>query len=272
MLNAPTDVMHARLPAGARLRADGRPARASAARPPPRRRGGGGPRRRPAPCDPGRAGVAPDGGAAAVGELADLLAAPIATTLKAKGLLARHARHVGVAGGLGSGHAGRVLAEADCVLVLGASANQWTTDGGTAFSGGLVVHADRDGEAIGRHTSADIALVGDAAATASALCALIGGSGRPAPAGWTGPDRPDQHVPAAPDSSPVHPRLAVEALDAVLPEDRLLVVDAATSAPTPSRRCAAGIPAAMPSPMNSARSGRLWEWRSAPPSPVPANG
>ncbi|MGI5422033.1 thiamine pyrophosphate-binding protein [Actinomadura luteofluorescens] len=227
VLNAPTDVMHARLPAGAGAY---EPTAAPPAPPPPDPRlvaeaaAALAAARRPAILV-GR-GVAPDGGADAVGELADLLAAPIATTLKAKGLLARHARHVGVAGGLGSGHAGRVLAEADCVLVLGASANQWTTDGGTAFSGGVVVHADRDGEAIGRHTSADIALVGDAAATASALCALIGGSGRPAPAGWTVPDHPDQRVPAAPDSSPVHPRLAVEALDAVLPEDRLLVVDA----------------------------------------------
>ncbi|NYE10677.1 thiamine pyrophosphate-binding protein [Actinomadura citrea] len=227
VLNAPTDVMHARLPAGT---GSYEPSAAPPSPPPPD------PRlvaeaaaaltaaRRPAILV-GR-GVAPGGGAAAVGELADLLAAPIATTLKAKGLLAHHARHLGVAGGLGSGRAGRVLAEADCVLVLGASANQWTTDGGTVLSGGMVVQVDRDGEAIGRHSAADLAVVGDAAATAGALCALIGGTGRPAPDEWTVPDGPDQFVPSAPGTSPVHPRLAVEALDAVLPEDRLLVVDA----------------------------------------------
>lgn len=167
-------------------------------------------------------GVPPGDAAAPVGELADLLGAPITTSLKAKGLLATHPRSLGVAGGLGTGPASRALAEADCVLVLGATANPWTTDGG--LNGGVIVHVDHDAEAMGRHSRAAVAVVGDAAKTAAVLRDRLTATG--ARTGWTPPAEENGRAGSAADTSPVHPQDVVDALDAALPEDRLLVVDA----------------------------------------------
>ncbi|MEV0381592.1 thiamine pyrophosphate-binding protein [Nonomuraea sp. NPDC050643] len=167
-------------------------------------------------------GVPPDDDAASVGELADLLGAPITTSLKAKGLLARHPRSLGVAGGLGAEAASRALAEADCVLVLGATANQWTTDGG--LTGRVIVQVDHDAEAMGRHTRPDVAVVGDAAKTVAALRDRLTAAG--ARTGWAPPPEESPLTGFAGDTSPVHPQQVVDTLDAALPEDRLLVVDA----------------------------------------------
>ncbi|MCG5215198.1 thiamine pyrophosphate-binding protein [Streptosporangium sp. KLBMP 9127] len=172
-------------------------------------------------------GVEP-GAAAAVGELADHLGAPITTSLKAKGLLARHPRHLGVAGGLGAGPASRALAAADCVLVLGATANQWTTDGGMVLNGSTVIQVDHDADAIGRHTAATVAVVGDTTATVAILrdrvrADIPGADASGAVTRWA---PPADEAAADTASFPAHPQAVVDALDAALPEDRLLVVDA----------------------------------------------
>ncbi|MEV0344732.1 thiamine pyrophosphate-binding protein [Nonomuraea sp. NPDC050680] len=222
VLNAPVDVLLARMPQGtAPYRpADGPPA---------------GPLPDPAAVDAAAAalaaarrpviligrGVPPDD-AAPVGDLADLLGAPITTSLKAKGLLARHPRSLGTAGGLGTIPAARALADADCVLVLGATANQWTTDGG--LDGRVVVQVDRDAEALGRYTRPDVAVLGDAVTTVTALIERLSAGG--ARTGWTPPAIPNGPAGVTGDTAPVHPQQVVDALDAALPEDRLLVVDA----------------------------------------------
>ncbi|MFC4115310.1 thiamine pyrophosphate-binding protein [Nonomuraea zeae] len=167
-------------------------------------------------------GVPPGAGAEPVGELADLLGAPITTSLKAKGLLARHPRSLGVAGGLGTRAASRALAAADCVLVLGATANQWTTDGG--LTGGVIVHVDHDAEAMGRHSRPDVSVVGDAVKTAAVLRDRLAAAGPRA--GWTPPAEESAGASSPAGTSPVHPQQVVDALDAALPEERLLVVDA----------------------------------------------
>lgn len=236
VLNAPTDVLRAPLPAdaGRYVPAPGRPAAPA-----------------PAPAALAAAaaalavaerpvllvgrGIDPDAGVAAVADLADLTGAPIVTTLQAKGLLARHPRALGVAGGLGPGPGSRALSGADCVVIAGAGANGWTTDGGTALSGSTVIHIDTDPEAIGRHVEADVAVVADAPEALRQLCERLRADGHTPAPGQALPSadepvraEPVRAEPAAPATAPgtVHPQHAVEALDAALPEDRLLVVDA----------------------------------------------
>ncbi|MFJ6686764.1 thiamine pyrophosphate-binding protein [Streptomyces werraensis] len=231
VLNAPTDVLRAPLPAeaGSYVPAPGRPAGPAPA-----------PAALAAAADAlavaerpvllvGR-GIDPDTGVAAVADLADLLGAPIVTTLKAKGLLARHPSALGVAGGLGPGPGTRALTSADCVVIAGASANGWTTDGGTVLTGSTVIHIDTDAEAIGRHAEADVAVVADAPQALRQLCERLRAAGHRPVSNWMTLPVPETTPPetALPDATPgtVHPQHAVEALDAALPENRLLVVDA----------------------------------------------
>jgi acetolactate synthase I/II/III large subunit len=67
--------------------------------------------------------------------LAELLSAPMATSLHAKGLFAGHALDAGMSGGWGDGRARRALAACDVLLAVGASLNPWTTDFGAVLDG-----------------------------------------------------------------------------------------------------------------------------------------
>lgn len=225
VLNAPTDVLSAPLPADAAPYAPAG-ARPEAPAPAPEALAAAvetlAGARRPAILV-GR-GLDPDRGAA-VAALAELTGAPIVTTLKAKGLCADHPQAVGVAGGLGPGAGSRALAEADCVVIAGAGANQWTTDGGSVLADTTVLHIDTDPAAAGRYTAADLAVVADAAHALERLAAELRDAGRPPAAPWFTPPAPDP-LDTATRSGALHPQQALDALDAALPRERLLVVDA----------------------------------------------
>ena len=63
------------------------------------------------------------------------------------------------------------------MLVVGASVNHWTTKHGALIGpDAKVIQVDLDPNAIGRNRPADLALLGDAKATASALEAALAGS------------------------------------------------------------------------------------------------
>lgn len=77
-----------------------------------------------------------------VAELADRTGALLGTTLRGNGLFAGHPWNLGVIGGFAWPTTERLVRDADLVLVLGASLNDYTTDHGRAFGDAEVVRVD----------------------------------------------------------------------------------------------------------------------------------
>ena len=78
----------------------------------------------------------------ALEELAALLAAPLSTTLLAKGLFHGSRWNLGVAGLFSSPKGHEIFAAADVVLALGAGLNNYTTEGGALFPSATVIQVD----------------------------------------------------------------------------------------------------------------------------------
>lgn len=101
---------------------------------------------------------------------ADLLAAPMVLTLKAKeGLEAENPYQVGQSGLIGNPAAQHALVECDVLLLVGTDFpyRDWYPQAKT------VVQIDVRGEHVGRRTHVDVGLVGDAGATLAALRPLL---------------------------------------------------------------------------------------------------
>ena len=136
----------------------------------------------------GRAIVVAGGGAVASGahdelrELAELLGAPVVTTMSGQGILADHHRlSLGVCGSMGNPVANRALADADIVVYVGCKAGQAATlNYTTPAAGTAVIQIDIDPEEVGRNHPQTLALVGDARQALAALLAELGSGQRPA--------------------------------------------------------------------------------------------
>jgi thiamine pyrophosphate-dependent acetolactate synthase large subunit-like protein len=172
------------------------------------------------------------GAGPALRELAAAGGALLTTTLPAHGLFAGDQYDLGVCGGYSTRTTRQLLREADCVLVVGASLNGYTTAGGTTFPQARIIHCDADPAAFGRYAPADLTVAGDAVAVARAVAAeLPAGAGRRS--GWRnhelagriaaargGADYPDRT-----DRTGIDPRAALRCLDRLLPADRQVVID-----------------------------------------------
>jgi thiamine pyrophosphate-dependent acetolactate synthase large subunit-like protein len=102
--------------------------------------------------------------------LAALSGALLATSAPANGLFTGLPFALGISGGFASPRAAELLAQADLVILFGASANHWTTKHGALVAhDARILQIDLEAAAIGRHLAVDAGLVGDAAATARAL-------------------------------------------------------------------------------------------------------
>jgi thiamine pyrophosphate-dependent acetolactate synthase large subunit-like protein len=166
--------------------------------------------------------------------LADAIGAVLATSAVANGLFAGHPYDLGISGSFASPVATGLLAEADLVLGVGASLNNWTTKHGALIAPyAKVVQVDLDEEAIGARRPVDVGVVADAAEAADALLRELhrrgaGGQGFRSPAlasriaGGRWRDQPYQD---ASTGSTIDPRTLTIALDDLLPADRALAVD-----------------------------------------------
>ncbi|WP_087622742.1 thiamine pyrophosphate-binding protein [Aeromicrobium sp. PE09-221] len=112
-------------------------------------------------------GAVLSGAGPAIARLADLISAPLATTLLAKGLFAGHPAELGVMGTLGSDIATEVISRADCIIAFGAGLNRFTTAGGGLLDGATVIRCDDDPERI--TGSGDVPILADAAQAAHLL-------------------------------------------------------------------------------------------------------
>ncbi|UWP98634.1 thiamine pyrophosphate-binding protein [Aliiroseovarius crassostreae] len=161
--------------------------------------------------------------------LADRLEAPVATTLKAKGLFKDHPYNMDIFGTLSTPATYEAIAKADCILCFGTSLHDYTSDRGALMKGKRVVQVDVSPEAIGQSTHPHAALVADAALTAETILYWLN-EAEVAPSGFTQSLDPAAltHHPVGPNKTAdgcvnfVH---ALARLEEALPHDRVLVTD-----------------------------------------------
>jgi thiamine pyrophosphate-dependent acetolactate synthase large subunit-like protein len=113
------------------------------------------------------------GAADALTALARRIGAPLATTLKASGLFRGEPYSLGICGTLSSAPATATIANSDCIIAFGASLGPLTTLKGELLAKKRLVQVDHDPTAIGRYHSVDVGVVGDAEESATALTSLL---------------------------------------------------------------------------------------------------
>ena len=104
-------------------------------------------------------------------QLAELLGAPVVTTLMARGAFPdSHTLHLGMPGMHGTVAAVTALQKADLLITLGARFDDLVTGKLSTFAtNAKVIHADIDPAEIGKNRYADVPIVGDVKETISAL-------------------------------------------------------------------------------------------------------
>ncbi len=115
------------------------------------------------------AGRGAKGARAALLNLADRIGAPVATTLKAKGLFTGARYDLGVFGTVSTPAAVDVIGSADCVIAFGAGFSRFTTAHGGYLKDVRVVQIDDDPRQLGRRHSPDAMLSGDPALVADTI-------------------------------------------------------------------------------------------------------
>ena len=111
---------------------------------------------------------------------AERIGAPIATTLRSRGLFSAAERCIGVFGTLSTDAGAEVISEADCVIAFGASLNAWTTDRNRLLADKSVVHVDTNPDHIGRYAPVTAGVVGEARVTGKVMLDWIGQAEVPA--------------------------------------------------------------------------------------------
>lgn len=169
-----------------------------------------------------------------VEELVLRLNALVATSFLAKGWMDGHPRSVGIAGGFSLDTTRSLLQQADCVVAIGASLNDHTTDGGRLFPHARIVQIDLLPHAlVGSSIAADVYLRADAVGALRCLSEGLASAGV-SRNGWEGLRAAElaedprlaqiARHPVAVEPHRVDPRLLMLAFDRLLPEDALVVV------------------------------------------------
>jgi thiamine pyrophosphate-dependent acetolactate synthase large subunit-like protein len=167
--------------------------------------------------------------------LAERTGALLATSVCGHGLFSGNPWSLGISGGFSSPIADELIAESDCIVAFGASLTAWTTKRGKLIaSGAVVAQVDIEPGKLGYQMPIQIAVHGDAQATAEALLAEIDCRGtKPRPGRRTDAMRgriragDNHHYPHPDESSDdfIDPRTLSKAVDAILPEDRVVASD-----------------------------------------------
>ena len=101
--------------------------------------------------------------------LADRLEAPLATTLRAKGLFNDHPYNIDIFGTLSTPAAYDLIAQSDCIICFGTALHDFTTDRGKLMKDKRIIQIDVEPTAIGGGLHPDMALVADAYLTAKTI-------------------------------------------------------------------------------------------------------
>lgn len=173
----------------------------------------------------GGRGAKKSGAAEACLALAERTGGLLATTLPVRGLFHESPWDLGVAGGFATETAREKFAEADLVIMVGASVTHHTADGGSLYPKARVLQIDT--RPVGIHQGrrvADLYLRADARAGVEAVTAALGGRNLGGGA-WRTPalarriaEAPGETTPFEIEPGVLDPRAAVAELDRVLPK------------------------------------------------------
>lgn len=176
------------------------------------------------------AGIGAKDAVAQIERLADRLEAPLATTLKAKGMFNAHPHNIDIFGTLSTPAAYDAIGKADCIIAFGTSLHHFTTDKGALMKGKRVVQINNTVTEVAKNFHPDAALVADAGLTADNIVwwldqAEVPGSGFTAEldiAALTAHPKgdPDKAAPGF-----VNYEYALDRLEEALPKDRFLTTD-----------------------------------------------
>lgn len=162
--------------------------------------------------------------------LADRLQAPLATTLKAKGMFTGHPYNMDIFGTLSTDAAYAAMAKADCIVCFGTSLHHFTTDRGKLMAGKRVVQVNTTADEISKNYHPDAALIADAGLTADNILWWLNEAEIP-PSGFTAEldsaaltaHAPGQRDKAAPGT--VNYVYALDRLNDALPANRFVTTD-----------------------------------------------
>ena len=167
-------------------------------------------------------------------ELAAVTGALLIASGGARGVFEGDEWALDVSGGFSTDGAAELVRDADLIVGFGVALNNWTTRGGTLLEKATVVQVDDRVDAIGKHRLVDLGIVGDTGAVARAVIAALAAS-EASNVGYRTPevaDRirrarywSDQEVETVDEPGFIDPAALTNALDAMLPEDRVVVVD-----------------------------------------------
>jgi acetolactate synthase I/II/III large subunit len=166
-------------------------------------------------------------------QLGDRAGALLATSAAARGLFRGNPWDLDVSGGFASPLAAELIAGADLIVGWGCSLNMWTTRHGRLIGPDAVLaQVDTERKAIGAHRPVHIGVVGDVAATARAVTAILDDAGQ---VGYRSPEVRERlarevrwrDVPYEDESdgSRIDPRTLSIALDDLLPAERIVAID-----------------------------------------------
>ena len=188
-------------------------------------------------------GVIISGASAELIALAELLDAPIASTVSGHGAVSdAHPLAVGVVGANGGTDQTRdAITAADTVIFVGCRAGSTTTEHGTAPGAGIpIVHIDIDPMVVAGNYRIEAGVVGDAKLCLAALCAEIARrlTGQPRRSGAADrmqvlrqAKRAGFEAHARSLDRPIRPERVLSALQAALPADGIVVADPGTPCP-----------------------------------------
>lgn len=123
----------------------------------------------------GGGGVLISGGAQELQSIAELLMAPVVTTLKGKGAFPEnHPLALGPIGMHGTPEANKLVQEPDCLLAVGVRFSDRSTGRFDEFcKDGKIIHVDIDPAEIGKNKKVDVSIVGDVKATLTELYTVL---------------------------------------------------------------------------------------------------
>lgn len=162
--------------------------------------------------------------------LADRLEAPLATTLKAKGMFNDHPYNIDIFGTLSTPAAYEAIGKADCIVAFGASLHHFTTDKGALMKGKRVVQINNTVTEVAKNYHPDAALIADAGLTADNIVWWLNEAEIPG-SGFT-KELDIAALTAHPKGNPdkakpgfVNFEYALDRLEEALPKDRFLTTD-----------------------------------------------
>ena len=161
--------------------------------------------------------------------LADRLEAPLATTLRAKGLFNDHPYNIDIFGTLSTPAAYDLIAQSDCIICFGTALHDFTTDRGKLMNDKRIIQIDVDPTAIGGGLHPDAALIADAGLTAETILYWLNEAEVPASGFTRELDTATLTAHAAGTGKAsdgfVNYVDTLERLEEALPKDRVLVTD-----------------------------------------------